>query len=374
MNKHSFFIFLFLICSCQRAELNWGIVEGFFPSTDLLSEGIVNKYYIHSQSKDKMDISTHVIYRSFQVIDNKLQTKRFEPDFSTVFEKQFEFQNNQMILLEEKRFINKDTVNVTLVRPTIINWGAYESESKSEGEKTIHFEWGDVKIKKKQLESRDTSLLGLPAKIFVYEGSMNDYTSSDTSKISFQSKSIYVEGLGLFYDEYKDENETRWQELVEQIPLETFNKMSSVDRNRVAYIDPHKTLDNNESFEICNSKNRIYDYYNGDEITYYEGGKKEIWKIVSPLLQEDKTLNESGYLTFRFVINCKGEVGRVTTEQADLDFQRKQFDEITVNHFYQIFQQLNHWIPIRNREKATVDAYFYLTFKLKDGKLIELLP
>lgn len=370
MKETLLFLFFFLIYSCQPLETNWGIAKDYFPSADLLSNGIVNKYYIHNQEIGKEQISTHVIYESSQLIDKQLHIKRYRTDFSLQFEKVHEFENDQMLLMEERRFLNKDTAKVTIKKADNMNWRGVGKDS----EKTIHFEMVSVNVKQKQVESRDTILLGLPTKTFHYKGKTTRFNDTDTIEYIYTSKLTYVQGLGLYAHEYKDSNTKEWRELIEQIPLNDFKLMAGKERNRVAYIDPNKTLDKNDSFQSCNSINRIYDYYNGQKITYYEGGKKKIWSIVHSLLDKEKLFDESGYLTFRFVVNCKGEVGRVITEQAGLDFQRKQFDTQTVSHFHEILQNLKSWIPIKNRNKETVDAYYYLTFKLKNGILIELLP
>jgi len=372
MKKITLFLCLFLINACQRENLEWGIAKKYFPSADQLSEGIVNKYYIHTQKKDKKQISTDIEYRSFQTIGNQLHIKRFLPNFKSTVERQFKFQNNQMILLKEIRIApNRDTFEVTLKKPININWEANNNES----ERTIHFKKLDVNIRSKQIEIKDTTIAELPAKIIIKEAVIKQYDSSDTSTYLSQSQNIYVEGLGDFYNEYKNKQVNYWEELVEQIPLKEFEQMANQERHRVAYIDPSKALDQDDSFQTCHPIHEIYDYYNGQKkINCYKGGKKEIWKIVNQLQEEEKLYSESGYLTFRFVVNCKGEIGRVIAEQADLDFQRKQFNEATINHFYHILQQLTDWIPIKNRNKDAVDAYHYLTFKLKEGKLIEILP
>ena len=362
---------LFLISACQSKELGLGISENYLPDADLLTKGVVNKYYLHGQEKDKPKINTHVIYRSFQLKDSILYTKRYNSDFKSIIEKKIKFQNNQMILMEEIRINpDRDTFEVTITKPVHINWAANRAES----EKTIHYNWGEINFINKQIALRDTMVLGLPGKLIIDEGVLTQISSADTSNFTYLSKGLYIKGLGLYSDEFSLEQEKNWAELIEQIPLETFHELANQERYRVAYIDPKDALDQDQDFQTCNSIHRIYDYYNGQEIIYYKGGKKGILETVNELLDTEKINKESGYLTFRFVVNCKGEVGRIVTEEADLDFQRKQFNDLTRQHFYQIFQNLQDWIPIKNRNKEFVDAYYYLTFKLKDGELIELLP
>ena len=164
-----------------------------------------------------------------------------------------------------------------------------------------------------------------------------------------------------------------WTELVEQIPIEQFQKMANHGRHRLAYIDPEKTMDEATDFKICNE--RIADYYNHDigHFPILKGGKNAMQKLLNTQLDKTKLFKESGYLTFRFVVNCEGVAGRFITEQTDLDFQGKTFNPETVSHLYEIVKNIKDWRTTMIRKEAR-DAYAYITFKLNDGEIIELLP
>jgi hypothetical protein len=372
MKHFQFLLCFFLLTACQSDEIDLGLAKEYFPSSQLLKDGVVNKYYIHYQAADSRDISTHVVYRSYQAKSNVLYYNYYEPDFSLNIKKEFVFRDNQMLCLNELRFqegIDRDTLKVTYANSVVKDWAAPKSESK----KTVDYAWGKRTWHIFQEKKIDTLVLEKPATIFLGHQDVSTFWKGDTTKVRQSYKEIHVKDLGLFYQEISNEKGRNWMELVEQIPLDEFKKQAKHGLHRVAYIDPEKSLDKAKAFELCKVNNRIYDYYNGQQILHYKGGKKAIWKIVNQALDKQQLFNESGYLTFRFIVNCKGEAGRYVLEQADLDFQEKEFNKATITHFYQILQTAKDWVPtiIRGQE---VDAYFYLTFKLKDGELIEILP
>lgn len=152
-----------------------------------------------------------------------------------------------------------------------------------------------------------------------------------------------------------------------------FDQMKAEKPERVAYIQPETTLDNPTDFTTCFEQQFVNDYYNGDPDAAYNGGKQALLTDILGQLNQESLGDESGYLTFRFIINCEGRAGWFTIEQADLDFMQKQFSPVLVEHLFTILQSLDQWHPtvIRAEER---DAYCYLTFKLNHGQLIDLLP
>ncbi len=369
-NTFSLLIIYLLICySCESPSTDLGIATNYLPSETLLQKGIVNKYYVHRQATDDKDISTHIEYRSYQLVGDKLIHNYYDPDFKLSVRKEFQFDNNQMILSHEERYWRQDTLTVRIIKSKEINWENQTGESQ----KIIQHSWGTREYQSKQISNQDTSVLNNSAKIFKDRVKVIGITETDTFPYNYQVKSIFVKDIGLYSQIVQDSLSRHWKELVEQIPLEEFQKQASHGRHRIAYIDSTATIDKKDSFQLCGIHQYIYDYYNGRQLIHYKGGKKAIWSTIKNHLDKEKLFKESGYLTFRFVVNCKGEKGRIITEQADLDFQKKTFNKETVHHFYTILQEINDWIPTKIREE-NVDAYFYLTFKLEDGMLVELLP
>jgi hypothetical protein len=138
--------------------------------------------------------------------------------------------------------------------------------------------------------------------------------------------------------------------------------------NDIGYIDP-KTALGDKNFKTC--KNEIYEYYNSEPDGGYKHGKKALRDSV--LRKYSVSINESGYLTFRFVVNCEGKAGRYIVIQNDLDFEPKEFAEELTSHLFTITQDLKEWRPVI-LENEPRDYYMYITYKLLDGKIIEILP
>lgn len=372
--KKKLFLFLFFVAalfvSCVTKTANFGIATTYLPPSSWLNVGIANKYYIHHKKNDSYDTSTNIEYRTFQMPDAKqLIQQHYNPAFQLISTKKFSFENDQMVLKQERQIFRKDTLNSIITKPIYKDW----SKPNVQFEKSLIFEWGSRTWTKNQLAIKDTTVLNKPAKIFENQLTYQQIYQADTTLINQQIKEVYGQDLGLFYAEIIADNSTTIIELVEQIPLTDFHKMSKHDRHRVAYIDTTKILDVGTTFQPCGINNYIYDYYNGQKEYHYKGGKKEIWRTIRQNLNEEKLFKESGYLNFRFVVNCKGTAGYFVTEQADLDFQKKQFHQATIQHFFEIVNMLKEWNPTEIR-KEKVDAYFYLTFKLEHGELIEILP
>jgi len=356
--------------ACQTSKLDLGVAKDYFPNKKILQEGIVNKYFLHHKKHDNPKVSTHTVYDSYQLINNKLVYKRYDPDYRLTTLKEFSYKNNQAILLNQVQYSKKDTFKVDISKPIVKDWVAQSVKS----EKEIFYNKGwKYKIITQQERNVDTTFLNKRSRLFEGEVSTIGNDGIDTFRSNNNFKKIYTQNLGLSYAEDIDSIQTYWMELVEQIPLKIFNRQARHELQRVGYINPNEAMDKDETFELCDKDAPIHDYYNGGAALIYKGGKKGIWNIVNKQIKKENLFNESGYLTFRFVVNCKGEIGRVITEEAGLNFKRKIFNQATIAHFYNILKEMKDWIPVNVRDEH-VNAYFYLTFKLKDGELIELLP
>lgn len=145
---------------------------------------------------------------------------------------------------------------------------------------------------------------------------------------------------------------------------------------RVAYIDL-ETAQLTENFEICDSS-YIVDYYNyakGDtvnRVTSYIHGKNGLRNDVLSQYQ-NRNYSDSGYLNFRFIVNCKGEAGAYIIHQNDLDLNPKQFDSDLVQQLFEITTSFKQWHPNYMRG-ANRDSYMYISYRIEDGEITEILP
>ena len=103
------------------------------------------------------------------------------------------------------------------------------------------------------------------------------------------------------------------------------------------------------------------------------GGKGGLWEMVENNLDPSLLKGQDGYFTFRFVVNCKGEAGRFTTEESDLKYNKKEFSSELRNHFLEMLLGVPQWESLTINGEPR-DAYVYVTFKIKDDEIIEILP
>lgn len=140
----------------------------------------------------------------------------------------------------------------------------------------------------------------------------------------------------------------------------------------VGDISFNKNIDDS-SFYLCNQQ-WIPQYYQIG--TTYQGGMNEIRRIFFIKYKNKgvKNLqNQTGYITIRFVVNCKGATNRFRTYQVDSLYKSCSFDPIITKSLLDITKSLYDWIP-GTFENQKVDSYYYLNFKIVRGELKEITP
>ena len=92
------------------------------------------------------------------------------------------------------------------------------------------------------------------------------------------------------------------------------------------------------------------------------------------LRQQKQGYADSGYVTFRFVVDCAGRrQPRVQVLQTTAQYQPTHFDKALVEALYAYFQTLTEW-RVGALQNAPVNYLAYLTFKLKDGNVVAVVP
>ncbi|SFN52029.1 hypothetical protein SAMN04487989_101973 [Bizionia echini] len=137
----------------------------------------------------------------------------------------------------------------------------------------------------------------------------------------------------------------------------------------VEYINPETAL-LSEGFDVCN-ENYILQYYNPERATYSKGKNGLRQFILSNY--KNKGYSDSGYLNIRFIINCKGEAGRYVIHENDLDLQPKTFNTDLVNQLFQLTTELKTWNPNYVHD-AYRDSYMYLSYRIENGEITEIIP
>jgi hypothetical protein len=92
------------------------------------------------------------------------------------------------------------------------------------------------------------------------------------------------------------------------------------------------------------------------------------------LRQQKQVYTGSGYVTFRFAVDCAGHrQPRVQVLQTTAQYQPTHFRPELVAALYAYFQTLTEW-RVGVMQNTAVNYLAYLTFKLQDGKVVAVVP
>jgi len=144
----------------------------------------------------------------------------------------------------------------------------------------------------------------------------------------------------------------------------------------VGNIAPNLEIDS-PLFELCN-ESLIKEYYirrSSDIAPNYKGEKRGLEKEILDAYSYPIDTSQNGYITIRFIINCRGESGRFRTEEMDSKLRPTDFEKGISSQLLNIVKGLNHWVPRkRSSGNKSYDFYQYLTFKIQNGQIIQILP
>lgn len=126
------------------------------------------------------------------------------------------------------------------------------------------------------------------------------------------------------------------------------------------------------NFKICNLSKAVQ-YYMFEKGVQYKGEKYEIIKVFRRKYKSIDIDGETGYITIRFLVNCNGNSGLFRITSMNENYLPKIFNDEIVGQLLSITKSLDGW-SIGKDEDKTYDYYQYLTFKIENGKLIEILP
>lgn len=127
-----------------------------------------------------------------------------------------------------------------------------------------------------------------------------------------------------------------------------------------------------KDFILCN-ENQIYQYFNDSKGFQYKGEKLAIEEDFQKKYKSVNVKKENGWVRIRFVVNCNGESDRFRILIANYDYQPIEFDKNIISQLLNITKSLTGRIP-KSVNGKKVDYYQYLIFKIKDGKIDEILP
>lgn len=138
--------------------------------------------------------------------------------------------------------------------------------------------------------------------------------------------------------------------------------------NSVGDIEFDESLDELD-FKLCRDYENSIQYYQIRNIEEMLAVIKR--RIVELYSVSDNMKGQTGFITFRFIVNCQGELGRFRIQTINDDFKESVFDESIPNQLLKIIKGIDEW---KNFSQYNIDYYQYLTFRIKDGKIETITP
>lgn len=141
-------------------------------------------------------------------------------------------------------------------------------------------------------------------------------------------------------------------------------------KNNIGDIDYDSNVDNS-SFKLCNEE-RVFQYYSVG--TEYEGERKALRNEVFKYLSNEiiKFDSNSGYITFRFIINCNGKSGRYRVKMVNEDLKETVFKKSEIEKLKTAITKLKKWKSGKLNDGTKVDSYYQINFKIEKGSIIDI--
>jgi len=92
------------------------------------------------------------------------------------------------------------------------------------------------------------------------------------------------------------------------------------------------------------------------------------------LQRGNRKFSGSGYITFRFLIDCAGFRQPMTQVlQTDANYVAMHFRPELVSELYAFLKTLKDW-RVATHNNVAFSYFTYLTFKITDGKVVAVIP
>jgi hypothetical protein len=153
---------------------------------------------------------------------------------------------------------------------------------------------------------------------------------------------------------------------------EAFDTENKPYKRIIGYIDQDKALLNTE-YKLCD-KGFIQRTYNGAGLDAYAINKKEFRDQLNTTFKTTD-YNDSGYLNYRFLVNCEGNAGWFEIIEMNLDLEEQKLNPKLVNQLLEFTSNSKHWnILTYTQDNTPYNYYMYVSYRIENGKITEIIP
>jgi len=106
----------------------------------------------------------------------------------------------------------------------------------------------------------------------------------------------------------------------------------------------------------------------------YKGDKPALQKHFGGIFEKQYVATDEGFISVIFTVNCEGKIGDYKMQLTDIDFKEKEFSLELLKDIVERVEKLEEWKIGKNDDDELVDSKKYLLFKMKEGRLVHILP
>lgn len=149
-----------------------------------------------------------------------------------------------------------------------------------------------------------------------------------------------------------------------------FNEDRQKFPHYVGYINKEKALLNN-TYELCGNKS-IYKTHHGAPDDAFAGSKKQFKNFIRSNYI-NKSYQDSGYINFRFLVNCEGNAGWFEIIEMNLQLEETKLNKDMVEQLFNLTSNPNNWAVYTYKNKPR-NYYMYISYRIENGEIAEILP
>ncbi|AUC82651.1 hypothetical protein [Lacinutrix sp. Bg11-31] len=153
---------------------------------------------------------------------------------------------------------------------------------------------------------------------------------------------------------------------------EAHNTENKPYQNYIGYIDQDKAL-LKDKYELCED-GFIQRTYNGSALEGYNINKKHYRDQLFSQFNTNN-YNDSGYLNFRFLVNCEGNAGWFEIIEMNLDLEETPLNKDLVDELLTFTSNSKHWNILKYpKNNKPYNYYNYISYRIENGKITQIIP
>jgi hypothetical protein len=135
--------------------------------------------------------------------------------------------------------------------------------------------------------------------------------------------------------------------------------------------EPGLQILNQKPLDIAH-ESYIQPYYRVN--TYYGGGLRKLKAQFFECYNIHGEYDFCGYISFNFIVSANGRIGRIRSEEFNFKYEIAKPPAPIVKAIFKALLKLEDWIPGKDVHGMNVSSLKFLTFRIADGMIQDIMP